>query len=40
MEIGETNDRIWPFILAIDLLLVWVFAGTGFVLWQYSSSLG
>jgi hypothetical protein len=38
-KIGETNDRIWPFILGVALILVWLFAGGILVLWQYSSSL-
>jgi hypothetical protein len=37
MEIGETNDKVWPFVLATALLLVWLFAGVGLVIWQYSS---
>jgi flagellar basal body-associated protein FliL len=40
IEIGETNDRIWPFILIIVMLFVWLFAGVGLMLWQFSSSLG
>jgi hypothetical protein len=36
LEIGESNERLWPFILGIALLLFWLLTGLGFVLWRFN----